>query len=473
MRGIRRRLVGSYLVIILLTVFLFELLMFIAVRHYYFGNIRESLQGAADASTAFYTKYVSSGGQLHEQAVELIDTFRTITSAQVQILDSTGRVIADSTGTDFGKTLDTPDVEAAALSGKTGEWGGTLSETGEPILAITRPIQSDPQTTGVLRIVTSLVEVNTVMQNILVFLLFTGLLILLVSLAVSLMLSRTITVPIRHITKGAQEMAAGNFSIRIPRQHDDELGILNDTLHYMADEIIQHEKMKSAFIASVSHELRTPLTSIKGWTITLLHGPLMDHEVRKGLAIIDKETDRLITMVEELLDFSRLGAGKLQLHPTSIPLRDWLHAIIKQVSPRATQEMVSLDMQIDPALEHFSGDPDRLTQVMLNVLDNALKFTPPGGTIEIRAALYEETLVLCVQDNGAGIAAEHLPYVTQKFYKANPTSKGSGIGLAICQEIIALHGGQLTISSTVEAGTKVEILLPISLSRKKDDSIHV
>lgn len=471
MHGIKRRLVGSYLIIILLTVFLFEMLMFIAIRQYYVGNIRESLQSAAEVSASFHNQYLTNG-DLQERADYLIRTFSETTNAQVQILDAAGKVIADSTGMSWGKTIDTADVRNA-LAGKPGEWRGNMPETGEPVLSIAYPLLFDTKNAGALRLVTSLAEAEAVIQRIFLFLLVAGIAILIISVIVSLLLSRTITEPVRQITRGAEEMAAGNFTVRIPKQHNDELGMLSDTLHYMAEEIMRHEKVKNQFVASVSHELRTPLTSIKGWTITLLNGTVENKELREGLEIINKETDRLTAMVEELLDFSRLGAGKITLRPTTFPLYEWLHQIVKQVSLRAERQNIELSLEVGNSIRLLSGDPDRLKQVVLNLIDNALKFTHSGGIISISAVKKHEHILLSVQDNGEGIASEHLPYVTRKFYKANPAAQGSGLGLAICKEIIALHGGTMKISSAAGHGTKVDVTLPLSTTLRKDEMSYV
>lgn len=463
MYGIKKRLVSSYFLIILLTVFLFELFMFIAIRQYYLGHIRDSLQNKAEVSAAFYSQYLVDKS-LEEQVSSLINSFAETTSAQVQLVGLNGTVLGDSTGISWGESLHTPDIKAA-LNGSAGEWQGRISETGEPVLSIAVPLKNGGETTGVLRLVTSLVEAYAVIEKTSLVLLLAGVIIIAVSIIISILLSATITKPIREIIKGAEEMAVGKFSVRIKKRNNDELGKLTDTLHYMAAEITRHEQLKNKFISSISHELRTPLTSIKGWVITLLsESPRYDPIVQEGLEIIDKETDRLVLLVEELLDLSKLVEGKITLHITRVNINEWVQQIAKQLTPRTKRQNIQLFIEVAPDLPDIAGDPNRLKQVLLNLLDNALKFTPNGGMIYIFASKTETGIQLSVKDTGTGIPPADLPHIKKRFYKANESSSGSGLGLSICDEIMTLHEGRMEIYSMPRIGTQVDLFFPSTSS---------
>lgn len=387
----------------------------------------------------------------------------------MQIIGASGIVLGDSTGMSYGATITKPDVQAA-LNGAPGEWQGTMADTGERVLSVSVPLQNYGGITGVLRLTTSLVETYAIIQRITLLLAFMGIAIITVSIAISLFLSASITRPIKELIRGAEEMAAGKFTVRIPKRQDDELGKLVDTMHYMAAEITRYEQLKTAFISSVSHELRTPLTSIKGWVITLLSDSgQRDPLIQEGLEIIDAETERLTLLVEDLLDFSRLAEGKATLYVTSITIDKWVKQVVKLLVPRAERQRVALLVDVAPHLPAITGDINRLKQVLLNLMDNALKFTPSGGTITVCAEATETHVKVSVQDNGLGIEPEKLPHIKKRFYQGSESVPGNGLGLAICEEIMTLHGGRIDIDSRLGEGTRVDLFLPLSLPPRKEE----
>lgn len=457
MTGIRKRLVTSYLLVIFLTVFTLEALLLLGLRQYYLGNVQELMRQQAEVGANFYSLYLA-GDDLAREAPLLYESFSQVTTAQVEIVDGQGRLLAGSEGLIWGEQVSYPDVQRA-LAGQPGVWRGNLPATREAVMAISQPLKAGEQVVGAVRLTTSLEGVAEIMKRMAWLLLAIGLGVLLLGVGVSIYLSTTITRPVERITGVALQMAKGRFTERAPKDYDDEVGKLADTLNYLAEEITKREQLKNQFIASVSHELRTPLTAIKGWAVTL--GGSLDNkrEMQEGLAIIEKESDRLTSLVEELLDFSKLEAGKLTLTKDMVKVEELLTAITKMVTPRAGRQGITLNLTLADNLPELEADANRLRQVLLNLLDNSLKFTPAGGTIDITAQQDNSVLHIKIRDSGVGIAAEHLPKVKEKFYKGSASS-GSGLGLAICEEIIKLHGGQLTLTSAAGQGTLVEIVLP-------------
>lgn len=227
----------------------------------------------------------------------------------------------------------------------------------------------------------------------------------------------------------------------------------------MAEEVEKHEQLKNEFIASVSHELRTPLTSVKGWAVTL-HSMAEDEIFQEGLEIISNESDRLTHLVEDLLDFSSLSAGKVVYNMEKINLQQVLRQVVSQLRPRAERQHVFFQEKYE-AGAMITGDADRLKQVIINVVDNALKFTPADGTIAINFSVIDKHAVVVIRDTGSGISAEELALVKGKFYKGKGKGAGSGLGLAICQEIVEAHQGKFDITSVVGEGTTVEVWLPL------------
>lgn len=257
-------------------------------------------------------------------------------------------------------------------------------------------------------------------------------------------------------------MAKGDFSVQAAKQFDDEVGTLADTFNYMAAEIGKNEKLKNDFISSVSHELRTPLTSIKGWGETLISGGLKDHEeTTLGLEVISKETDRLIGLVEELLDFSKLQSGEMTLCEEKLDMREVLDDLNVQFAIPAQEKQIELRLEMPALPLTVMGDSNRLKQVFVNLLDNAIKFTPVNGTISVVATSSDGRLITTVQDTGEGIDPDDLGRITGKFYKGRSKLSGSGLGLAISKDIVQLHKGSLTIHSRLGHGTTVTVDLPL------------
>ena len=311
-----------------------------------------------------------------------------------------------------------------------------------------------------MRYVVSLVEADRQIFTVVTALLLTGGLIVLFVFVSSRYFMKSILVPLRSIGATAKRIAQGDFKARIQKINDDEIGDLCDTINNMADELGQNEKMKNDFISSVSHELRTPLTAIEGWAETLQTGETDPKTFGRGMGIIVSETERLSGMVEELLDFSRMQGGRMTLTMDKIDLLAELGAAVYMFSERAKNEHKYLLYDEPAMLPPVLGDINRLRQVFVNVLDNALKYTAEGGTITVTADSADGFIRVVIADNGCGIPAEHLPNVKKKFYKANQTVRGSGIGLALADEIMKLHSGSLEIESHEHVGTAVTIRIP-------------
>jgi signal transduction histidine kinase len=281
------------------------------------------------------------------------------------------------------------------------------------------------------------------------------------SVLLSLFMANSIVNPLKEITRVAEKMAAGNFNIKCSRRYDEEIGKLADTMNYMAQEIIKKDQLKNDFISSVSHELRTPLTSIKGWAVTLKEGNAEDRELlADGLEIIEKESDRLTAMVEELLDFSRFVSGKATVKREQVNIPETMNHIKKQLEPRAARENISLEVFYGPEVCDVVSDENRLKQIFINILDNSFRFTQPGGSIEFRAEQRNGSICFQIRDTGCGIPPDELPKVREKFYKGRNSKSRNGIGLSICDEIIRLMNGTFEIRSEVGKGTETWITLP-------------
>ena len=280
---------------------------------------------------------------------------------------------------------------------------------------------------------------------------------------------KSIVYPTIQVAEVARKIAKGDFTQRVEKKQDDELGDLCDSINYMAEELANTESMKNEFISSISHELRTPLTAIKGWSETLT--TIDDRETFiKGMRVISSETERLSQMVEELLDFSRIQDNRLTLQMDTIDILAELTETVLIYQERARALGITLNYYEPEMVPFVNGDKNRLRQVFINIVDNAIKYSDKGDTVSVEAYEQNDEICISVSDTGMGISKEDLPKIKTKFFKANHTRRGSGIGLAVADEIISRHGGTLTINSEEGIGTTVMITLPCIEKSKKTDN---
>ena len=458
--SIRTRLVGNFMLVIVISVLILEVFLVNATKQYYYKAVEDILSNQIMFSADFYSKYFSSTN-LQDIVIDDVDVFWHQTTAQVLILDLDGRVLMDSIGAYHSvDAIQTSDI-ISAKEGKKGVWTGNVDYSDFPIMAVSQPIVVEGETIGILRFVTTLEETNEIIGNIAKILLAVGIIVILISGVVSIFLANTIVKPLEEVTKVAEKMADGQLKVRNEKRFDDEIGKLSDTLNYMAEELIKKEQLKNDFISSVSHELRTPLTSIKGWAITLKSQELRDEDLLlDGLEIIEKESDRLTSMVEELLDFSRFVSGRISLDKEVVDMKDLVEQVGKQLKPKARERNLDFNYSYDSELPNIVADGNRLKQVLINLLDNAFKFTPDGGSVNLTCNLVEDGILIQVKDTGIGISKEDLPYVKDKFYKGKSSKSHSGLGLSICDEIVKLHGGVIEVESELNKGTKMSVFLP-------------
>lgn len=269
--------------------------------------------------------------------------------------------------------------------------------------------------------------------------------------------------PIQDLSESAKRIADGSYGAQVPSVGDNEIGRLTDDINMMSEKIARSDKATSEFISQISHELRTPLTAILGWSETLQYDPDIKDDSLRGVKIISKEAERLTGMVADLLEFTRIQDGRfnlrMELVDIAAELEDSLFTYGKLMSE------AGIEVNYEPPeydIPLISADPERLKQVCLNLLDNAAKHGSDGGKVDVNLALEKDHVSINIRDYGKGIPTDELPYVKNRFYKGSSKNRGSGIGLAVCDEIITRHGGKLNISNAEGGGCNAQIILPIS-----------
>lgn len=429
-------------------------------KKYYYGSAESYVVSEANASQTILARlYEDLSTNYSSEVRNIVESFNKKDQMELMSINKNGEVTLTSSGFSPDSDYYMPDYEKA-LKSENG-LGVYLGRDGrENILAVTTIIAQPTGNYSALRYVTSLEMVDNQIGTIMLAALIVSAFILLVVALLGVYFVKSICVPLGRIGSTAKKLAKGDFSERIPVTSNDEIGQLSRAFNEMADELENSEQIKNDFISSVSHELRTPLTAIKGWSETLESG-YDPQTFRKGMKVITGETNRLEQMVEELLDFSRIQSGHFTLQLTTIDVIAELEDALLIYNDKAKKENIVLSYNEPEFMCAVVGDKNRLRQVFINIIDNALKYTEPGGSIEVIAEKNDSAVIISVSDTGAGIAPEDLSKVKQKFYKANKTKHGSGIGLAVADEIVSMHGGTLEIESELGKGTTVTITLPL------------
>ena len=460
-RGIRRRWLINSVGVVLLVLAMALGTFTAAMWSYYYTTTMNDLERQAEDRARGFASYTRS--QFWSNAQSAVQEFDNKTKLELQFLDVTGAVQYSSNDLAAGTMPDTPDIQSALNNLESKAWKGTDPHTGERIVAASAPVLYHGQVVAVVRYVTSLVGIDWQFFLSVALACLLGAVILALVYFSNLYFVRSIVEPLASITETARLIADGSYGVQIEKKFDDEIGELTDTINDMSLKIKQSEKTQSEFISSVSHELRTPLTAITGWAETIQSGELRDpKDVRKGMDIIVSEAKRLSNMVEELLEFSCMSDGRFTLSVEPLDLKAELEDAVYTYREFFRREGIELTYQDCPEeMVPISGDPERLRQVFCNLLDNAGKHGGSGKRIDVSIAQEEESAVIRIRDYGPGIPEEELPHVKYKFYKGSSKARGSGIGLAVCEEIVTRHEGTLDIGNAEGGGCLVTVRLPI------------
>ena len=462
-RGLRQRWLVNAVLPVFALVTLAVIIYVLSSAQYYYGNMRTGLETRARAAADTFTSYgIKSYSEYYRLATYSAETFEEKDSIELQFINTNGRVQVSSYGLTAGTSPATSDIEAA-VGGTMDYFQGEDPQTGEKILSVSCPIMFNSRVVGVLRYVTSLREADhRILIDALVASAIGAVCIALVVLSNAIFINNVVE-PVAVVSEAARRISGGSYGIQIDNHYHDELGELVDNINDMSVKISQAEKIQQEFISSVSHELRTPLTAISGWAETLSADPAGEAEqTRRGLGIILKESRRLTTMVEELLEFTKMQDGRFTLRIESVDLLSELEDAIYTYRDLFRQEGIEVCYTApEEDIPPLAADSERMKQVFCNVLDNAAKHGGAGRRIDVSAAKEEDRMVIRVRDYGPGIPPEELPFVKQKFYKGSSKARGSGIGLAVCDEIVERHNGTFEIANADTGGAVVTISLPL------------
>ncbi len=472
--GISKRWFYTTFCVITGFVVIFCITAIILIRGYYYNYVKMTLDShASDLVDSYFSYYIGNSDEVFVKgAINFAEGFSDREMMDVWVIDRTGKPVVSSSGFEIEPDITMPDYEAALTSeSEKGFWQGRLSN-GEKVMATTAMLPVfKGQAAGAVRYICSLQDVDRALVSIsLLVLLIAAVIVFLIYSSGSFFI-RSIVRPVLKVNETAKQISKGDLSVRVDTSGmHDEIDELCTTFNQMAETLGEAEKMKNDFISTISHELRTPLTAIKGWGETLMQiGSTDSVTTKKGMGVIISEAERLAQMVEELLDFSRMQNGKIQLIKNRIDVLAELDDAVFAMQNKAQQAGIELTYSIPDTPMPILGDAARIRQVFLNLIDNAIKYNKPGGNVDVLAEIKRSKLVIYFTDTGCGISKENLPKIKEKFFRANMAVHGTGIGLAVADEIIKLHGGSLDVDSVLGKGTTVTLTMPVNSSETEHD----
>jgi heavy metal sensor kinase len=457
-RFIRVRLTLWYVLLLAVLLAAFSVGVYVALRQALYENLNDSLENRASIVTALVTE----DGELDAAGVEIPgDPFEGEHFARV--FDADGNLLIDNSTPGFSR----PPSEEAVSAALAGESSRRHVETGnEDLRVLTSPIRTDSGIVGAVEVAQSEEDVQDTLQLLIVFIAIGYPLTLVLATAGGVLLAGRALAPVDDLTRAAQSITAEDLSRRIDTSGpDDEIGRLARTFDGMIARLDESFQRQRQFTADASHELRTPLTAVKGQIEVALQREREPAEYREVLTAVNSEVDRMARLVGSLLALARADAGQIPLEREQVDIGAVIGDAVAQVRPAAEEKGIALSVSDGPDVS-LLADQDLLLQLALNLLDNALKYTPRGGSVGVDWSQGGGEVVLRVSDTGSGIAPEHLRRVFDRFYRVDTARSrekgGAGLGLSICHSIAEAHSGSIDVQSTVGEGSTFIVRLPLA-----------
>ncbi len=463
-KGLRKRYMMTTMLVIFLIVVVAVTAYSLAMSGSIYLNVREGLYAKAKTATDFFSNYITrTYAEYYDSAYQYMDNFDDINKLELQFINTSGRIELSSHSMTAGSMPGTQDITDALSTGRISPWEGYSDSTREHLMSVSAPITySNGQIIGVMRYVTSLKPADRMVRANVWVAVAAGAAVMLIVAIISMIFLSSVVEPVREITAAAKQISGGSYGIQIGNHYRDEMGDMVKAINEMSLKISQSEKSQTEFISSVSHELRTPLTAITGWGETLIYDENLDEDAKRGIGIILQEARRLTKMVEELLEFTRMQDGRFTLNAQPCDIAAELEDSIFAYRELLRQDDMTIEYEpSDEELPLINGDPARLRQVFYNIYDNAAKYAREGKKIDVSTRTDGENVFVRFRDYGPGVPEDELERVKMKFYKGSSKERGSGIGLAVCDEIIKYHGGDLTLSNADGGGLVVTIRIPV------------
>lgn len=461
------KILATYVAVIVFTMSVVGGLLLFMLQNYLLGSKEKELKVRSQDLASVVQPLLVNGQDPHPVITSLNRADRTL-GTEIWVINKNGKVLAASADHLHceGNTLEATDLQQLT-AGKTSVRRGQSQYFQEAVIRAAVPVFDRGKFIGAVILYSPVTGINDTFAKMKELFIGAALLGFIFAVVLGLFLSRYITKPIQRVTQAAHGIAHGSFGNRVVVNSQDEIGQLGESFNFMAQRLEDYEKMRKDFVANVSHELRSPLTSINGFIEALIEGKNKDEqEKNKYLSILQKETNRMSTLVNDLLEISKFDAQKVHFDMSSFPIDTVIKRAIAILKPQLDEKKLTVKTIISNKIPQCYGDEDRIEQVIHNLLENAIRYSPQGVKLLIDARLLKNEIVVEVTDNGPGIPKDEQQRVWERFYRVDKDRSrgngGTGLGLAIVKEIIDRHGGQVYIDSEVEIGTMFGFTLPIA-----------
>lgn len=458
-KSIFSKIFFTQLIVSLMMILLIIPMIFVMIGDFFVENNKESILQDAGRVAALTSQIADVGG--NEATWEFFRSGIEFAGGQstVIVTNSEGNIIASPknlTGVNITK-IDKDFIEPAREGSsviRLYQKGSAFSE--QTIVAIV-PIQKYDMVTknkeflGASIAFKPMPQIRYIQNRLIAIIFMAQSIAWIVAFIVAFILTRQIIKPLKKMRTAAKSIAAGNFNERIPITSNDEIGQLAESFNLMTESLNELENMRSSFISDVSHELRTPMTIISGFIEGVLDGTIPDGEKNKYLTTVLEEVKRLSRLVSELLEASRLEQGKIKIEKKNVDMNRLAAESVFAYEQQLTEKKINVDLQLYENECIAMADKDSIKRVLINLIDNAIKFTPEGGDISVSTRKQDKKVLVSVENSGEGIREEDLRHIWERFYKSDKSrsqdKKGVGLGLHIVKTIITQHGGEIFAES--------------------------
>ena len=468
LKSIRFRIALSYLLLVVAVMLVTGLILVNMLENYHMSLEKENLERTGRLAAEFMAPF------LREEVDPVLlssvaESFSRQFNARVIVVDSRQMVLGDSVriGGLLGTGLHRREVETA-LEGGVGQSVQFSEKSDQWVLQVAVPIKHEEsdQILGAAFLASSLTPVYNTISAVRRFLIISTLVSMAFAAGLAALISHHLTVPIKELTDATRQMAEGKLEQKIVTKSRDEIGQLARQFNIMASRIKEMNQRLTRFVADVSHELRTPLASMLIGIQSLLNYDMEPEEKQEFLNDINQQTQRMIYLVEDLLELTR--RQEVADVQEVVPLGLLLKEVLETTEPRVKRKGVTLFQEVEEDLPYLHASPEALKRVFFNLLDNAIKFTSPGGWLKVKTRTTPEKVTITVEDTGCGIPEDALPYIFERFYRVDKARAremgGSGLGLSICKEIVELYGGKISVTSQENEGSSFSITFPVTPS---------
>lgn len=461
-RSLFGKLLWSHLAVIIVSTVVLGGSLSYLIRDHVITSKQVELLTKGSSAVALIAPDIRAG---RAPTAETIARLSELTTATVWVADQEGNVLAGRSPRRWNRYFNEDDTELDALfEGKVQSWARTDQRSPERALVVALPIKEAASPTA-LFLFAPITGVNRAAQAVEALLGYALLSGLAASIVLGYFMSRSLIRPIEDIGKAAGNFAKGDFSSRTTVTGNDELGKLGQVFNSMADSLARIEQNRRDFLANVTHEIRTPIAAIQAMTEAIIDGVAGPQQQERYLETIVGQTRHMDSLVQELLDLAQLEAGELKIDKMPVALGEQLSCAYERLSPMLLEKRISLKVNRPKTEIIVAADPRRFDQVMNNLVSNAVRHSPSDSVISLQAEKVGSYAKISVIDHGEGISPDDLPYIWERFYRAEKSRSrnagGSGIGLAVTKRLVSAMGGEITVESAVGKGTTFSFTLPV------------